>query len=61
MVYLEAAIREFFLKIVIQFRYNWGTPVEGSFPVRLRAVSLLFWWKWDPSWVIFLILLFFIM
>ena len=28
-VYLEAAIRDFFLKIVIHFRYNWGTPVGG--------------------------------
>ena len=53
MVYLEAAIQGFFLKIVIRFRYTWGTPVGGSFPVKLRAVCLLFWWKWVPSWVFF--------
>ena len=51
MVYLEAAIQGFFLKIVIHFRYAWGTPVGGSFPVKLRAVCLLFRWKWAPSWV----------
>ena len=62
MVYLEAAIQGFFLKIVIRFRYTWGTPVGGSLAVKLRAVCLLFWWKWAPSWVFFryfLILLFF--
>ena len=53
MVYLEAAIQGFFLKIVIRFRYTWGIPVGGSFPVKLRAVCLLFWWKWVPSWVFF--------
>ena len=53
MVYLEAAIQGFFLKIVIRFRYTWGIPVGGSFPVKLRAVRLLFWWKWIPSWVFF--------
>ena len=46
MVYLEAAIRGFFLKIVIRFRYTWGIPVGGSFPVNLQAV-----WMWAPSWV----------
>ena len=51
MVYLEAAIQEFFLEIVIRFRYTWGIPVGGSFPAKLQAVCLLFWWKWAPSWV----------
>ena len=37
MVYLEAAIQGFFLKIVIRFRYTWGIPVGGSFPVKLQA------------------------
>ena len=45
--------RVFFLKIVIHFRQTWGTPVGGSFPVKLRVVYLLFWWKWVPSWVFF--------
>ena len=58
MVYLEAAIEGFFLKIVICFSYTWGIPVgvggQGrSFPVKLRAVCLLFWWKWVRSWVFF--------
>ena len=42
MVYLEAAIQGFSLKIVIHFRYTWGIPVGGLFPVKLRAVCLLF-------------------
>ena len=55
MIYLEAAIQGFFLKIVIRFRYTWGIPVGrgGSFPVKLQAVCLPFWWKWAPSWVFF--------
>ena len=43
----------FFLKLVVGFRYAWGTPVGDSFPVKLQAVCLLFWWKWAPSWVFF--------
>ena len=51
MVYLEAAIQDFFLKIANRFRYTWGIPVGDSFPVKLQAVCLSFWWKWAPSWV----------
>ena len=51
MVYLEAAIQGFFLKIANRFRYTWGIPVGDSFPVKLQAVCLPFWWKWAPSWV----------
>ena len=51
MVYLEAAIQAFFLKIVIRFRYTWAIPVRGSFPVKLQAVCLPFWWKWAPLWI----------
>ena len=51
MVYLEAAIQGFFIKIVIRFRYTYGISVGGSFPGKLQAVCLLFWWKWAPSWV----------
>ena len=53
MVYLEEGSQGFFLKIVIRFRYTWGIPVTGSFPVNLRVVCLLFCWKWVPSWVLF--------
>ena len=38
---------------VTRFRYTWVIPVGGSFAVKLRAVCLLFWWKWVPSWVFF--------
>ena len=51
MVYLEASIQGFSLKIVIRFRYTWGISVGDSFPVKLQAVCLPFWWKWVPSWV----------
>ena len=27
--------------------------MRGSFPVKLQAVCLLFWWKWVPSWVFY--------
>ena len=53
MVYLEAAIRGFFLKIIIRFGYTSGIPIGGSFPVKLQGVCLLFWWKWVPLWVFF--------
>ena len=53
MVYLEAAIQGFFLKIVARFWYTWGIPVGGLFPVKLQAVCLLFWRKRVPSWVFF--------
>ena len=46
-------VRVFFLKIVIRFRYIQGIPVGRSFPVKLQALCLLFWWKWVPSWVFF--------
>ena len=52
MVYLEAAIQRFFLKIVIRFSYTWGIPAGGSFPVKLQAICLPFWWKWASSWVL---------
>ena len=32
------------------FRCAWGSPVGESFPVKLRALCLLFWWRWAPSW-----------
>ena len=51
MVYLEAPIQGFFLKIVIRFRYTWEIPVGRSFSVKLQAVCMPFWWKWAPSWV----------
>ena len=51
MIYLEATILGFFLKIVICFRYTWGIPVGASFPVKLHALCLPFWWKWASSWV----------
>ena len=35
------------------FRCAWGTPVGESFPVKLQAVCLLFWWRWAPSRGIF--------
>ena len=31
------------------FRCAWGTPVGELFPVKLRAVCLLLWWRWAPS------------
>ena len=31
------------------FRCAWGTPVGESFQVKLRALCLLFWWRWAPS------------
>ena len=34
MVYLEGAIQEFFLKIVICFRYTWGIPLVVSFSIQ---------------------------
>ena len=45
MVYLEAAIQGFFLKVVIRFMYTRVIHVGGSFPVKLQAVCLPFWWK----------------
>ena len=60
MVHLEATIQGFFLKIVIRFRYSWGIPVGGSFPVKLRAACLVFWWKWVLSWVFFKYFVYFI-
>ena len=43
MVYLEATIQGFFLKIILRFRYTWGISVGVSFPVMLQAVCLPFW------------------
>ena len=31
------------------FRSAWGTSVGESFPVKLLAVCLLFWWRRAPS------------
>ena len=57
---MEAAIQGFYFKIVIRFNYTWEIPVGGSFPVKLRAVCLLFCWKWVPSWVFVKYLAYFI-
>ena len=51
MVYLEAAIQWFFLKIVIIFRHTWGIPVGGPFPAKFQTVYLPLWWKWASLWV----------
>ena len=48
---LETAFQGFFLIIVIHCRYAWGIPMGASFPVKLQAVCLPFWWKGAPLWV----------
>ena len=48
MIGLEAAIQGFFLIIVIHLMCAWGIPMWCSFPVKMQAVCLAFWWKGAP-------------